>query len=408
MNTQKDINLIKISGEDSLGILHEITSILANYDVNILDISQSVIHDSFSMGILFELPEDADSPSIFKDILYKGYEMGIEIKFDSADIDSYNSKINDEAGDTYILSLIGSSLTAKQISVVTEICSKHGLTVELAKRLSGIIPHSSREKEQQNSIEFSLRGIPKDLSEIKKEFMTVSQDFAIDIAFQKDNIYRRNRRLICFDMDSTLIQTEVIVELAREAGVGEEVYEITEAAMRGDLNFNESFIKRISLLEGLDESVMQKVAERLPITDGAERLISSLKKFGYKTAILSGGFNYFGHYLQGKMGIDYVYSNELEIIDGKLTGKHIGEIVDGDRKASILKELAKKEGIQLEQVIAVGDGANDLPMINLAGLGIAFHAKPLVKENAEHSISSVGLDAVLYFLGYKDSEIDNI
>jgi len=245
-------------------------------------------------------------------------------------------------------------LTAKQISVVSEIVSKHGLTIELVKRLSGIIPHSSTDSEQKSSIEFRLRGIPKNLNEIKKDFMDASQELAIDIAFQKDNILR------------------------------------------------------ISLLKGLDESVMQKVAERLPLTDGAERLISSLKKFGYKIAILSGGFNYFGNYLKEKLGIDYVYSNELEIVDGKLTGNHLGEIVDGDKKAEILKKLAKKENIQLEQVIAVGDGANDLPMINLAGLGIAFHAKPLVKKSAEHSISSVGLDAVLYFLGYKDSEIDNI
>lgn len=408
MNSKKKINLIKISGEDSLGILHEITSILGEHDVNILDISQSVIHDSFSMGILFDIPEKSDLSQFYKDLLYKGYEMGIKIKFDSADIDSYNSKINDDAGATYILSLFGPTLTAKQISVVSEIVSKHGLTIELVKRLSGIIPHSSTDSEQKSSIEFRLRGIPKNLNEIKKDFMDASQELAIDIAFQKDNIFRRNRRLICFDMDSTIIQTEVIVELAREAGVGDEVYEITEAAMRGELNFKESFIKRISLLKGLDESVMQKVAERLPLTDGAERLISSLKKFGYKIAILSGGFNYFGNYLKEKLGIDYVYSNELEIVDGKLTGNHLGEIVDGDKKAEILKKLAKKENIQLEQVIAVGDGANDLPMINLAGLGIAFHAKPLVKKSAEHSISSVGLDAVLYFLGYKDSEIDNI
>lgn len=251
-----------------------------------------------------------------------------------------------------------------------------------------------------------MRGTPQNLNLIHEKFVNLSGELDIDISFQKDNIYRRNRRLICFDMDSTLIKTEVIDELADRAGVGEEVRAITEAAMRGELDFNESFKKRVSLLKGLDESAMTEIAENLPIMDGADRLMHILKKCGYKIAILSGGFNFFGNYLKKRFGVDYLYANELEIIDGKLTGNYIGEIVNGNKKAELLKFLAKEENIDLEQVIAVGDGANDLPMLNIAGLGIAFHAKPKVKENARQSISNIGLDGVLYFLGFRDRHIN--
>ena len=231
---------------------------------------------------------------------------------------------------------------------------------------------------------------------MKRDFIDISKETGVDIAFQEDNIYRRNRRLVCFDMDSTLIQTEVIDELARRAGVYDEVSAITESAMRGEIDFKQSFQKRVGLLKGIDVSVMKDIAENLPLTEGAERLFATLKKYGYKTAILSGGFNYFGNYLKGKLGIDYVFANELEVADGKLTGRHVGDIVDGDKKAEMLKLLAFKEDLHLEQVIAVGDGSNDLPMIQLAGLGIAFHAKPKVKATAQHAISENGLDAILY------------
>ena len=241
---------------------------------------------------------------------------------------------------------------------------------------------------------------------MQEQLMKMAGELEMDFSFQLDNMYRRMRRLICFDMDSTLIETEVIDELAMRAGVGDQVKAITERAMRGEIDFTESFRERVALLKGLDESVMQEIAENLPITEGVDRLMFVLKKYGYKIAILSGGFTYFGQYLQKKYGIDYVYANELEIVDGKLTGRYLGDVVDGKRKAELLRLIAQVEKVDIAQTIAVGDGANDLPMLGIAGLGIAFHAKPKVVANAKQSINTIGLDGVLYFLGFKDSYID--
>ena len=239
-------------------------------------------------------------------------------------------------------------------------------------------------------------------------FLALSSS-GIDISFQQDDIFRRSRRLICFDMDSTLVATECIDELAACAGVGDQVKAITESAMRGEMDFVESFTRRVALLKGLDASVMEEIAERLPYNEGLERMMKILKRVGYKTAILSGGFTFFCKKLQQKFGFDYVYANELEIGgDGKLTGRYIGDVVDGRRKAELLKLLCQFENIDLRQAVAVGDGANDLPMLGLAGLGIAYHAKPKVAATAQQSISTIGLDGILYFLGLHETRFGNI
>lgn len=405
---KEDIILMSISGDDKPGVTSSLTAILGKYNATILDIGQANIHQSLSLGILFKIDSSDQHGHILKDLLFKAYELEVQAKFIPIEPAKYQAWVDRQGKDCFILTLLGNKITAQQLSKVTQVVSDQGLNIDTIKRLTGRMPlgDDNIELKNRSCVELSVRGTPHDKNSIHEQFVNLSREIGIDISFQADNIYRRNRRLICFDMDSTLIKTEVIDELADRAGVGEQVREITEAAMRGELDFSESFKKRVALLKGLDESVMQEIAENLPIMDGADRLMSTLKKCGYKIAILSGGFTYFGEHLKKRFDIDYVYANELEIENGKLTGKHKGDIVDGKRKAELLQLLAQVEKIELEQVIAVGDGANDLPMLNLAGLGIAFHAKPKVKENARQSISTLGLDGVLYFLGFRDIHIN--
>lgn len=407
MDKSKQVILLNVYGPDKPGQTASLTNILMHYDINILDIGQSVIHDDLNLGILFEVPEAEGSSPILKDILFKAYEIGVNVKFTPIPTERYNEWVAHQGKDRYIVTLISNKLKASHLAKVTAIIAEQGLNIDGISRLSGRVSLDDDSNTTAHAVvEFSVRGTPIDIKKMKSDFILISGEGGVDIAFQADNVFRRNRRLVCFDMDSTLIQAEVIDELAKYAGVGDEVSAITASAMRGEIDFKESFLKRISLLKGLDESVMKEIAENLPITDGAERLFKTLKRYGYKTAILSGGFNYFGNYLKNKLGIDYVFANELEIENGKLTGRNIGDIVDGAKKAEILKLLAFKEDIHLEQVIAVGDGSNDLPMLQLAGLGVAFHAKPKVKESAQYSISESGLDSILYFLGFRDRDIN--
>ncbi|MFB6343596.1 phosphoserine phosphatase SerB [Saccharicrinis sp. FJH62] len=404
---KNELLLLKITGEDKPGLTSALTGILARYDCNILDIGQADIHNTLSLGILFEVPSNNESAPVLKDLLFKAYELGLNASFTPVSNEEYSHWVGMQGKNRYIVTLLGRKLSAKQISSVTGLIASQGLNIDNITRLTGRIPLDAANNQSRSCVQLSVRGFLSDKALMQKSFMDLSKEQGIDVAFQEDNIYRRNRRLVCFDMDSTLIQTEVIDEMAERHGVGEEVRAITESAMRGEIDFSESFKKRLSLLRGLEVSVLNEIAENLPVTEGAARLISTLKKFGFKIAILSGGFTFFGESLKRKLDIDYVYANEFEIENDKLTGGYVGEIVDGKRKAELLKLLAQVEKLNLEQVIAVGDGANDLPMLNLAGLGIAYHAKPKVKENAQHAISSVGLDGILYLLGFNDLMIDH-
>lgn len=401
----KEIILLRISGEDKPGVTAALTSILAQYNADILDMGQAVIHNTLSLGILFTIPASSEAAPILKELLFKAYEFGINAKFTPISTPTYNDWVQEQGKERHIVTMVSRKLSARHLADITAALYKQKLNIDIISRLSGRIKIDSDKQTNNACMELSVRGTPINAAEMKNDFLQIAKEKGIDIAFQKDNAFRRNRRLVCFDMDSTLIQAEVIVELAKYANVQKEVHEITESAMRGEIDFKESFRKRIKLLKGIDENVLHEIARNLPITEGAHVLIKTLKKYGYKIAILSGGFTFFGRYLQSLLGIDYVFANELEIKDGKLTGGYVGEIVDGEMKAELLKKLAFKEDLHLEQVIAVGDGANDLPMINLAGLGIAFHAKPLVQESAENAISSLGLDSLLYLLGFRDRDI---
>nr|WP_306663389.1 phosphoserine phosphatase SerB [Saccharophagus degradans] len=398
--------MINISGHDKPAVTSAVTRILAQNGANVLDIGQAVIHDQLSLGMLVEFNSGSNAEPVLAAIEAKMAELEMRVRFNPIDQGSYQGWVQQQGKPRHIVTLLARHITAEQIAELTHVVAAHGLNIDNISRLSGRVSLEHDNDKTKACVEFSARGTPADISQLRADFADLASKLNVDIAFQQDNMFRRTRRLVCFDMDSTLIEAEVIDELAKAAGVGDEVIAITEAAMRGELDFKESFTRRMALLKGLDVSVLESIAATLPITEGAEHLISSLRKLGYKTAILSGGFNYFGQYLQSKLGIDYVFANELEVVDGKVTGRVTGQIVDGARKAELLRELAAKEQISLEQVVAVGDGANDLPMLSIAGLGIAFRAKPLVKAEAKQAISTLGLDAILYLMGFRDREIN--
>lgn len=403
----RELILITLFGRDQKAVTSQVAEILTESNANILDIGQAVIHENLSLGMLVEIPDGEQSSSVVKNVLYRAHELQMQVRFQPIDEASYDEWVGLQGKPRHIVTLLARQVTAEQIGSLTKVMAEMDLNIDNISRLSGRVPLDGADEKSKACIEFTARGFVEDVSSLRAKFAELASKLDVDIAFQEDNMFRRTRRLVCFDMDSTLIEAEVIDELAKAAGVGAEVSEITEAAMRGELDFKQSFAKRMSLLKGLDESVLEGIAKSLPITEGAETLISTLKKLGYKTAILSGGFNYFGQYLKQRLGIDYVFANELDIVDGKVTGEVKGEIVDGQRKAELLRELAAKEMISLKQVVAVGDGANDLPMLSIAGLGIAFRAKPLVRAEAKQAISNLGLDAILYLMGFRDREIES-
>lgn len=399
-----DILLITISGEDQSGLTASITGILAAHEVNVLDIGQAVIHDTLSLGVLVEMPSEVHRSRVLDAIEVSVADYGLSVRATDISPQSYQHWVEGRGLARYIITLLARKITADQLAQVTGVVARHQLNIDNIKRLSGRIPLGELPALSKACVEFSVRGQLDDSRAFRAELLEVASALDVDLAFQQDTMYRRNRRLVVFDMDSTLIEAEVIDELARAAGVGEQVSAITERAMRGELDFSQSFRERVALLKGLEEGALAEIASQLKISEGAEHLLATLRKLGYKTAILSGGFTYFARHLQEKLRIDYVFANELDIVDGQVTGKVVGEIVDGARKASLLRQLADEEGIDLQQVIAVGDGANDLPMLSAAGLGIAFRAKPLVKQSAEQSISTLGLDAILYLLGISDRD----
>lgn len=399
-----ELILINISGADRPGVTSALMDILAKYDAAVLDIGQADIHHALSLGFLVKTDESV-SGNMMKDLLFKATSLNVQVRFTPVSVDEYNSWVGRQGKNRWIITTLGRRLTARNLSLIASEIASQGLNIDNIRRLTGRPPLDDEDTKSKSCVEFSVRGTPRSVSDMQRRFMEISSDSDFDISLQEDTMFRRCRRLVCFDMDSTLIETEVIDELAIRAGVGDQVKAITESAMRGEIDFTESFKRRVALLKGLDVSVMEDIAQNLPITEGVERMMSVLKRAGFKTAILSGGFTYFGNYLKQRFGFDYVYANELEIENGHLTGGYVGDVVDGKRKAELLRIISQVENINIAQTIAVGDGANDLPMLSTAGLGIAFHAKPKVKATAKQSISTIGIDGVLYFIGFKDSFI---
>jgi len=400
----KEILLISVSGEDRPGVTTAVTQVLAQGGVSVLDIGQAVIHDSLTLGILAEVPTAAESAAVLKDVLFQVHKLGMQVRFQPISAQSYQHWVSQQGKPRHIITLLARRVLAEHIARVTSVTADHGLNIDQINRLSGRIPLDRIDMHSKACVEFSVRGAPANHNAFRSALLELASEMDVDIAYQEDNIFRRHRRLVVFDMDSTLIDAEVIDELAKEAGVGDRVAAITESAMRGEIDFIESFTQRVALLKGLKVDRLQNIAQRLRLNEGAEELISTLKKLGYKTAILSGGFEYFGKQIQEKLGIDYLFANALEVENGEVTGRVIGTVVDGQRKAELLRQLAAQENISLEQTVAVGDGANDLLMLSIAGLGIAFRAKPIVKASAKQAITHLGLDGVLYLMGIRDRD----
>ncbi|MDZ4799103.1 MAG: phosphoserine phosphatase SerB [Bryobacteraceae bacterium] len=402
-HSDSQVLLINISGHDKPGVTHSLTGILGRYGARILDVGQALIHDALALGLLVEMTQEMRNSAMLTELLLKAHELGVQIRFTAVTSDEYEDWVTHQGKRRFLVTVLGPTITAGQLADISGIIARVGLNIDRIDRLSG---RSSLEDGGPGRMcfEMAISGEIASEDSLRGPLMRLTEDHNIDIAFQHDNVYRRNRRLVAFDMDSTLIQNEVIDELAKLAGVGEQVSAITEAAMRGELDFRASFRKRVGLLKGLPESALDTVRQNVPLMDGADRLIGTLKRLGYKTAILSGGFTFMAHELQRRLGIDYVGANELDIRDGVVTGEVVGEIVDGARKAALLEQIATEHDLIMEQVIAVGDGANDLPMLSIAGLGIAFRAKPLVRASARQSISTLGLDGILYLLGLRDRD----
>jgi phosphoserine phosphatase len=389
--------LITVTGPDRTGVTSTLTGILSQQGATLHDIEQVVVQGQLTLCLLVDVPETRD---VLKELLFSAKQLGMQLDFKPVATDGGEARPLSNEGRRYVITAIGPTLGAAHLHAIASTLAAEGANIEKIGRLS---------ENTLASVEIHASLPPgRDSDALKRTLLAVATSAGFDVSLQRESLYRRSKRLVVLDMDSTLIRIEVIDELARAAGVGTEVARITERAMQGEMDYDESLRQRVKLLAGLDVGVLDKLAQDLPLTDGAETLVRVLKRLGYKIAVISGGFSRAAEALKRRLGVDYAYSNNLEVQGGKLTGRVVGPIVNGQRKAELLETIAQAEGVLLDQVIAVGDGANDALMLERAGLGIAFHAKPKLREAADTSITAAGLDAILYLLGFSARELQEV
>lgn len=404
----QQISLLNFSGSDRLGLMAALTSALASSDAHVLDVGQAIVHDQLVLSLLTQFESAAQRQQAIDALTTLAVEREVEFDHRLVGAQAYDAWVQKQGQPRYILTLLADGLAASQLSALSAVVAEHGLNIQDIARLSNRVSLRDVGARRQVSVEMTLRGSIADEQALKAALLGAAGAHDFDCSVQLDSVYRRNRRLVAFDMDSTLIRSEVIDELARLHGVHAQVAQVTARAMAGEIDFGESFRARVGLLKGMPREMLEEVASTVELSQGAQVLIDVLHHFGYTTAILSGGFRYVGEVLQQQLSIDHVYANELEFSDGVATGGVVGPIVDAAAKADLLRELCRREGISPQQAIAIGDGANDLPMLATAGLGIAFHAKPLVQATASHAISRFGLDSLLYLLGFSQRELEDI
>ena len=395
-----------VSGKDQPGLMAMLTSLLARYQAQVLDIGQAVIHEELALGLLVHVPEAQEAGKLRAALEALAAQSGAVVEVRSVAADDYGEWAAGSGQPRRVITLLMRGDTTAVFNAVSSLTRRHGLNIDTVRRLSGRLPLDDAAAPKRLCAEMRVRGALAEPDALHADLMAAAAELAFDFSLHEDTVFRRNRRLVAFDMDSTLIGVEVIDELARRQGVGQAVSAITRRAMAGEMDFKASFRARAALLAGMPEATLHEVADNAALNPGAGRLLKALRHFGYRTAILSGGFQYVGERLQARLGIDYVFANELEVKDGLVTGQVQGEIIDAERKAALLRHIAQQEGIRLAQTIAIGDGANDLPMLSAAGLGVAYHAKPVVRRTASHAISNFGLDSVLYLMGFSDRDID--